>query len=338
MQIARSGFLGVIVFFVLSGYIMSYVYQDWFRRLDRGAYVRFLGLRFARVYPLHLLTLLIVAGLIAAGIKPLGPNDNLTTFNLNLLLLHAWGFTNQISWNEASWSISTEVFCYLLFPLMLWLLHRTRWKFVFVLGLTVTWWVCLYFYRTTLASIVDMSHAQFSYAVSLLGLAVTFLIGVCAFHLTRHLRSVRPWAINAVTIAAFGVLMYSAVAKADLMLSQIAAAFLIAGLSQDSGIIGAALSNTIGKFLGDISYALYLIHIPLIYLWSAILAATTDGVWFHMVPLPARIGVAIAVAALLHYGFERPSRELIRKAIQLAPKASRSIRWLAAVPSDRPNG
>jgi len=60
LAILDRGYLGVDVFFTLSGFVLAYNYGG---RLGSAAdYVRFVGLRLARIYPLHLVTL---AGVLA---------------------------------------------------------------------------------------------------------------------------------------------------------------------------------------------------------------------------------------------------------------------------------
>jgi peptidoglycan/LPS O-acetylase OafA/YrhL len=100
---------GVSFFFVLSGFILTYNYRDLSGRL-RQFYIA----RFARLWPVHVLTLCLAVLLIPfKG----GPFDLV----LNLLLVHAWVPVREtvFSFNGVSWSVSAEVFFYLAFPLLL---------------------------------------------------------------------------------------------------------------------------------------------------------------------------------------------------------------------------
>jgi len=129
--IAAAGYLGVDLFFVLSGFILTYNYLDWFQRLERRAYLRFLGFRFARIYPVHLFTIgflalpLVLA--IALG-ESLSHPENFSVEDLvrNLLLIHAWTTATLLNWNYPSWSISAEWFAYLLFPVVAFVIVRLR--------------------------------------------------------------------------------------------------------------------------------------------------------------------------------------------------------------------
>ena len=112
------GYLGVDVFFVLSGFILTYVYYNKFF-INRVAFIdywNFVVKRFAKIYPLHfLITLIFIPVLYIAKYI-----FNQTTVNIypdtllhNFLLIHAWNMSENYSWNFPSWSISAEWFAYL---------------------------------------------------------------------------------------------------------------------------------------------------------------------------------------------------------------------------------
>ena len=114
---------GVSFFFVLSGFILYYNYPVL---PGRAAVGRFYLARFARIWPLHLFALLVVLIVYpsAAWAQP-GIVRWLAAL-LNVSLLQAWfpligGYTG--AFNAPAWTLSVEVFFYLLFP---WLLTRIR--------------------------------------------------------------------------------------------------------------------------------------------------------------------------------------------------------------------
>ncbi len=120
--------LCVDLFFVISGIVIGLTYRG--RIGDFVAYAVFIQRRIARLYPLHLATLLFYCGVSAAfaygWVKVPDPErysfDQLVP---NLLLTHAWG-AGKASFNFVSWSISAEFFAYLTFPLTLWLVGDGR--------------------------------------------------------------------------------------------------------------------------------------------------------------------------------------------------------------------
>ena len=125
----------VSFFFILSGFILYYSYQS----LDgiEGA-TRFYRARIARIWPLHALTMIMAVGLAfvpEAEFLPL-EWDWTTPFAAlaNLLMIHSWIPLWEMpgTFNEVSWSISIELFFYLIFPLALYK-WSTNWKY-WILG------------------------------------------------------------------------------------------------------------------------------------------------------------------------------------------------------------
>lgn len=117
------GNFGVAVFFVLSGFILTYNYAWLFNNgVSLGNYGRFIWDRLAKVYPLYLLTLLL-----SIPFELLGHHRvwNWWTMLLQLTLLQCILPLNQLRaidhFNVPGWSISCEWFFYLLAPFLIWL-------------------------------------------------------------------------------------------------------------------------------------------------------------------------------------------------------------------------
>ena len=104
----------VDLFFVLSGFVISYVYQS----IATGAELfRFYKKRLRRLYPLHLLMLFVFVALELGKGGVLPGSNNITSFFSSLFLLNSIKMpgVNGESWNYPSWSISAEVLAYLVF-------------------------------------------------------------------------------------------------------------------------------------------------------------------------------------------------------------------------------
>lgn len=109
------GWMGVDLFFCLSGFIFFWLYADEVRSGLSAA--DFALRRFARLYPLHLATLLAVAALqlahsAMAGAPFVYQNNDWPHFGMNLLLANGWGLLPGFSFNGPVWSISIEVLMY----------------------------------------------------------------------------------------------------------------------------------------------------------------------------------------------------------------------------------
>src|SRR5262245_13940103 len=119
--LAKMGYMAVPAFFMLSGFVLAYNYGERFHRLRWPEYVRFQFLRLARIYPVHLFTLLIVAAMVwvsgLVGFQLTDAGYTTRDFILNVFLVHTWVPDFKLNWNYPSWSISSEWFAYLVFPL-----------------------------------------------------------------------------------------------------------------------------------------------------------------------------------------------------------------------------
>ncbi|GHC66968.1 acyltransferase family protein [Limoniibacter endophyticus] len=111
------------LFFIISGFLIFTRYEREVK--DVATYLTYLGKRLARLYPLHLFTLayFVLVGLaVQVGWSNTGGNPDLFDWSAlptQLLLVHAWGFEDRLSFNFVSWSLSAEWFAYLMLPVIL---------------------------------------------------------------------------------------------------------------------------------------------------------------------------------------------------------------------------
>ena len=117
------GAFGVWVFWCISGFIFFWKYRDPVATRAVGGW-QFFTLRFSRLYPLHLVTLLFVALLQSVYFNLYGcffvyQNNDIWHFLTQLLMASDWGAAQSSSFNGPIWSVSVEVLVYLVFFLML---------------------------------------------------------------------------------------------------------------------------------------------------------------------------------------------------------------------------
>ena len=125
LQVAlqRQGAAGVTIFFVLSGFVLTYNYADTFRASTADA-MTFMRARIARIWPINVVSMIIATLLLIWWTTTPSP----VWWIVNLLMLQALVPTSgMILWNTPAWSVSCELVFYCLFPFFLyWLLGRFR--------------------------------------------------------------------------------------------------------------------------------------------------------------------------------------------------------------------
>jgi peptidoglycan/LPS O-acetylase OafA/YrhL len=111
------GWMGVQFFFTLSGFIFYALYLEKIKNKKISKW-QFFKLRFSRLYPLHLLTFILIILLFFYHKQenfPVMIDGDIKHFLLNIFLIQTWGFEDFHSFNGPSWSISIEFFLYIIF-------------------------------------------------------------------------------------------------------------------------------------------------------------------------------------------------------------------------------
>jgi peptidoglycan/LPS O-acetylase OafA/YrhL len=118
---ASAGYVAVSFFFVLSGFVLVYTYEG--KKFDLG---RFWRARFARLYPVYLLSLVVCAPFFFYVITRFDfPGFEWTKAHLTaavvlvLAMLQAWVPGAAMTWNGVAWAVSVEIFFYVVFPVLL---------------------------------------------------------------------------------------------------------------------------------------------------------------------------------------------------------------------------
>jgi len=310
-NLAAKGYLGVELFFVLSGFILSHVYLHAFAE-KRFSYRGFLWARIARVYPLHVFTLLGVMALglaaVAVGLSIDASILSWKSLPAHLLMLHAWGFAGEAGWNHPSWSISAEWFAYLAFPLFAlaaWPLRKRPWMAtagaaVFLMG--------LYAAFEKLAGF-PLTEATFRWGA--LRIVPCFAYG-CALYLIYR-RAPLPGAGLLALLAAV-VMVASASVLAWDAITVLAAGLLILALASIPQGKAGWLGSKPAVYLGEISYSVYMVCAP----WQILavnLAARATGADDKRLHLLVWLGIIlglIAAAAATYHLIERPARKALR--------------------------
>ena len=284
---AGYGYLAVDLFFMLSGFVMWLNYARKLREQGLTGARAFWWRRFARIWPLHAAVL---AAMLMFALVLLATGRDMTGYPLaelplHVLLMQNWGLTSALTWNHPAWSISAEMGAYLLFPLVAVTLRREQARpLALVAGVALA--------ALILHGVFAWSGAQtLGDQITRLGLArclAQFAIGMMLAGLWQHWRESRGMAL-AWCLAGCTVLAGAAFAQVPQTLAvPMALAALLLALALDRGPVAHVLSTRPLLWLGDASYAIYLVHFPLLILVKLV-AAGAD----------ARIGPGVCIAYLL---------------------------------------
>lgn len=310
--IFRVGYLNVDLFFVLSGFVITRAYLAWFRRPSVGDYASFLSRRVARVWPLHMVALLLVVG--APDCRAPG------TLAANALMVHAWGFVGDFSCNYPSWSISGEWFVYVIFPAIAWLVLRTEnTRAASLLALSGLGALATMAYLNP-AHTLDLTYADD------LGLARALCGFVIGSALCRAVARVRPglrFDVLALLLALAAFILAARGAN-DFWIACLFGPLVVA-LALSDGPVKRLLSLAPLVWLGEISYSVYMLHHFII--------ETIRGYGID-IDTPLRVALTLALVAGIssasYLWIEKPARRLLQAWLaglaspaELAVRASR---------------
>jgi peptidoglycan/LPS O-acetylase OafA/YrhL len=308
--------LGVDVFFILSGFVLTHAYR---RELEAGTlhYARFLTARIARIYPAHLAVIAFVLMMVGAA-SLMGAEFDRSFYNpaglvTTLLLVHAWAPDWIVAeWNGPSWSLSAEWFAYLAFPLFAWIGLKLRERPLALIALSLA--VFLGLDRLYQAAFSDsVVHAEAN--LGALRIIPEFLYGIGLYRLGQRLAPGRAQAIGAV-LASGALLLGLMHFQADDRLIVAAAGPLVLSLALLSkAAADGALAKPYMMAAGEASYALYLVHMPALIAWKGVVSALFDRSSSYdlaRLEVVALLVLTIAAAFALHYLVERPARIWIR--------------------------
>ena len=318
-RLCGEGFLGVPFFFVLSGFVLAYSYHARLARPARSNLLAYYVARVARVWPLHLLALAAVLALPTG--TPTGPARLLA----NAALVHAWvpNFRYITSYNSVTWSLSVEAFFYVVFPLIPWFAARrpTAGPGRFVAFAVLVWLVPAAF----VAAFAGGASVKMAYlcgvfpptrcgefaAGAFLGLA--FVKSRQGGNGSRSAANVALWtALELMPLLAVAVGVYFA-ARVPLLFRMgpyyaPAFAVLVAVAARRRGLLSRLLAGRVAVFLGEISFAFFLLHGVTFTHLAPRLESLIPDVYARTAALFA---VAAVLAAAAHKLVELPLRSRI---------------------------
>lgn len=313
----QYGSFGVQFFWLLSGFIFFSQYADRIRSRKVSG-TQFFSLRFSRLYPLHIVTALIV--FFAQNFYSQVLNHGKGTFfgagaSIRDLVLHAmmasgWsvGQGSAPSLNVPFWSVSLEVLAYVSFFLLMRFLPRTALALAAVSLLVLPW----------VAQDFNVFNQVFVYFYA--GGALYLLVKLAHWVNVTRVRLVAAGALGAASIA-FGLAVFTH--QGALLLPQVN---MLLTIMFCLWILAAALapqldgkSGKVAEFLGNMTYASYLIHFPILLLTViGFQLAKTPVPWQQPGMLIAWIVIVFGLSPLVYQKFETPVQQYLRSRFGVA--------------------
>ncbi len=310
---------GVWIFWCISGFIFFWKYRDAVADRSMGSW-KFFVLRFSRLYPLHIATLLLVALVQPLYFKLNGyffvyQDNDLAHFLPQLLMASNWGFQDTLSFDGPIWSVSVEVLVYFFFFVMLlatrsWLLNLVVIAVCLAAGgrvaadcATASGQVAAcfaFFYAGGLAAMARraVTPSVYRLAADSAGWLAVIVFPLWAWQFTKGPLESMDFLFLLLTFTPI----------------------LLFCLSRD--IVMPASLQKVVEAAGNMTYSSYLLHFP-IQLMAVVGFAIVrtpiplyDGMFFGLF-----IGTTLAAAYLTYRYLEAPAQNLIRELL-LRPRAA----------------
>jgi len=291
--VIRGGYLAVTTFFVLSGFVLSrsYADTDWNSR----SLLRYGVGRFARVYPVYALSLAIVVPFILEDRTP-GKGGLLAVHGL---LLQGWMGHLPVGWNTPAWTLSCEAFFYLMFPLAAILVQRASWRTTLAIAAAS----CLLTRAMWAVGISDEIKPLIHLSDFLMGIAASRVYDLLE---ERRLRPAGSWLYLPGALIGAALIAYPGLLPAPVDLNSALRplnALLLLGFALGGGVIARVLSSQTAVYLGKSSYAMYILHIPVLWWYLR---------WSREFSALLYLAVVIGLSALVYRFIEEPANRWLR--------------------------
>jgi peptidoglycan/LPS O-acetylase OafA/YrhL len=273
LEYFNYGFLGVDIFFVISGFVISSMIYHEIETTKKFNFYNFYVKRFKRIYPV-LLFILSISFILVIFFQPL----ELFLNNFNVYIKSLFGISNfyYLSLTKDyfdtvfddpfahTWSLGIELQFYIFFPLVLFCLLKyiSFFRNIFILVLLIIIGICFSnFFQESIKLIFYSPLFRFW----------EFLIGTLTFFLTNKLK----FKNNYLSLLVFFVLLFFILIPKNISLPNIilvtcifTSIFILSYRNNKNEIFNYLVENKFLIFLGNASYSFYLWHLPIIYFYD----------------------------------------------------------------------
>lgn len=317
-NIISCGNSAVSFFFILSGFIMVIANTDNRNETKKIVAKDYYKKRFARIYPLYFLSLILYLVFCNDYINN---SSKLYSFLSSLFLIQAWIPKFASDFNFPGWSLSVEVFFYLIFPFFI---NKIRSYATFKIAVFVTlFWLSNQVVNFLLVNNAHIKNLNFIYYFPLFHLPTFFfgiLTGVIVVRNKEFLEAIKYKLLSITSILVFLVIILigfkTGIEKYHHsgLFSPVFALIIIC-LNYKNSYINKICSNKIFTLLGESSYGLYIIQIPFLTVFT--------NVFLHLnkyVKLPNIVFsfycmslTLVLVSIIIHLWVEKPANNYFRK-------------------------
>lgn len=315
----QLGSAGVQFFFILSGFILAYNYHSKFKELSKNSIRKFYLARFAKIYPVHVLTFVISAPLVIFYFHPNGMYfiKLAIVSGINLLLIQSF-IPNQgtyFNFNGVSWTLSVETLFYLSLPFVLWVFNKlsVRTNIIKSILVLIVVWIVLFIINGNLN---EDNHFQvwllhifpiirlFDFSTGIL-LALIFIEKSNRTTINKTLFTFMEFLSLLLLLGALLISVGLDVGTVGGVYFVPTWCILIYTFAHQGGILSKALSKKLPVYLGEISFSFYMIHLLIISYFSYLNLDKTVNFFICFV-------LSLLLSAMIFKYYEEPLRKRIR--------------------------
>ena len=257
--ILEHGIAWVFFFFLLSGFLLTYVYSN--KNLDTRIFYK---TRFFKFYPVYFLSLILT-------LKFKG------TIIYNMLLVQSWIFNRSLSYNSSAWYLSVLTFLLLLFPALL-QFRKNKYFTYFVLIINFyVYYFFNYLFKLNSSSGTVLEFIKYNPLMYI----STFTFGMLLYDKIKNIKKRNIYSFLAIIYIIFLLFApYNKFFPYNSTAVSLSFIPLIVFLYLDSGFFSKFLGNKFFIYLGGISYSIYILHRPLYIVFEKFMGEMTSHVDF----------------------------------------------------------
>lgn len=302
-KIISQGAVGVNMFFILSGFILFYTY--WNRKVNYG---EFILKRLAKIYPAYLAGFALCL-IVYFGVK-MKVEDFTTVLTLNFLMLESWIPDLSMKWyGGGAWSISTEFFFYLIFPVILqYILTISKTKIIL---LAIAMYLCSMIPGILFHFKMINFNLNYTFPPSRM---FEFIIGMLTATLVFKYKLKTSNVVIALVLITSSLFFFyigtslKGYTIQNIIVIPLTLIFLIVATTMKKKSLLSVLGTPFFEYLGKISYCFYIVQIPIfLVLDKNFIFGNISAIWYCLIVFIINFTLAIMIYHLV----ENPAHKFL---------------------------